>query len=263
MESQNHKLFYGRAGVGWNGSGRSIVLNDLASPKMIMNMYFNFFRFFNVVCLNVVEATNIWLIIGTLFASLTRNDQAYRSREACSSQHHWRLIEAPPTFPETLRISWSLRSFFNNKNDIILIYIEHIVRDSWEKDSSCQNEQNITVLEVFFGFRITIIFGSIWKKRKSIYLNVNGSYLFLFYYFMFDQLNKTILFENNFCIEFKALSSFQSRLKSIEFKASSFFKQIYYETLIIFEGHIRYYYYLKVIFVCMCSNWKIQHQSGV
>ena len=30
---------------GWVWSGRFIVLNDSAGPKMVLKMYFNFFRF--------------------------------------------------------------------------------------------------------------------------------------------------------------------------------------------------------------------------
>ena len=55
------------------GQGRFIVLNDSASPKRVVKIHFNFFRlFFKKLysCLNVVEATYVWLLIGT---SLTCN----------------------------------------------------------------------------------------------------------------------------------------------------------------------------------------------
>ena len=58
------------------GSCQFMVLNVSASSKMILNFFFNFFRFFSKFwsCLNDVEATySIWLLIGTSFASLTRN----------------------------------------------------------------------------------------------------------------------------------------------------------------------------------------------
>ena len=63
-------------GLGWVGPGRYIVLNDSASPKMIMKMYSNCFRFFSkdlefFKCRR--DDLNIWLLIRTSFAQLTHN----------------------------------------------------------------------------------------------------------------------------------------------------------------------------------------------
>ena len=55
-------------------SGRFIVLNDSTSPKIVIKLYFNFFWFWMSSCLNVDEVTPTWLLIGTSFASLTRNN---------------------------------------------------------------------------------------------------------------------------------------------------------------------------------------------
>ena len=43
------------------GSDRFIVLNDSASPKMVMKMYFNFVDYLKsfLSCFNIVEATHI------------------------------------------------------------------------------------------------------------------------------------------------------------------------------------------------------------
>jgi len=54
------------------GSDRFIILNDSLSPKMIMKMYLDFFKRFQSF-LHFIDATYIWLPIGTSFASLTRN----------------------------------------------------------------------------------------------------------------------------------------------------------------------------------------------
>ena len=57
-----------------------IVFNDSAGPKMFIKMYLNFSDFFTFQsCLNVIEATHIWLIIGTLFVSLTRNFLSFKA----------------------------------------------------------------------------------------------------------------------------------------------------------------------------------------
>ena len=39
----------GRAELGWVTSGRAIVLNDSAIPKIIRKNYFNFSRFYKVL----------------------------------------------------------------------------------------------------------------------------------------------------------------------------------------------------------------------
>ena len=50
-----------------------IVLNYSARPKMVIKIYFIFFLFFKGFRAVWYRATHIWLLIGTSFASLTRN----------------------------------------------------------------------------------------------------------------------------------------------------------------------------------------------
>ena len=66
------KEHYGRAGPGRVGLASLFFLNDSYRSKMIMKFFFKFFHRFHI-CLNVVEVTYIWLIIGTSFTSLNRN----------------------------------------------------------------------------------------------------------------------------------------------------------------------------------------------
>ena len=63
--------------AGRAGSDKFTVLNDSASPKMIMKIYFSFSDFFKRFgsCLNAVEATYKWLLMGASFVSFTRNDK--------------------------------------------------------------------------------------------------------------------------------------------------------------------------------------------
>ena len=58
------------------GLGRFIVLNDSASPKIVLKMYFNFSDIFLKVLIyfNDVEATHKWLLIKNSFSSLIRNN---------------------------------------------------------------------------------------------------------------------------------------------------------------------------------------------
>jgi len=84
-------------------SGRFIVLNDSASSKMVIKMYLHFFQSFWSY-LNIIEATYIWLLIGTSFASLTCNKFSLENEKITFMKMHvnWNfdLVES---FPLILR----------------------------------------------------------------------------------------------------------------------------------------------------------------
>ena len=76
-------------GPGQVGSARSIVLNDF---------FWFFWRFQS--CLNVVEATFIILLIGTLFASLTRNHlNIHLNIKKMKSRNPWISKKVPECIP--------------------------------------------------------------------------------------------------------------------------------------------------------------------
>ena len=56
------------------GLGRLIVLNDSASPQMVLKINSNFLWFFCNGFRVVWMSSHIWLLIGTSFASLTRQN---------------------------------------------------------------------------------------------------------------------------------------------------------------------------------------------